>query len=579
MPVKIRCRGCETILNAPDAARGKVIKCTRCGAKLKVPGGATRPAAKAGSAGPEAVRKGGVKKRQAVKAAAPPPSSTELFANLDFSQVEDTKSRVCPYCATDLAEEVEVCPGCGMNVVTGQMDRKEAIRRSRKGPDPAKFYKEAWTESWAFLSKRKDLAFRTGWYLAVFIVLSWACVAMVGFCTNGPPKTFWAVCSFLAMMGLPGWFFYLSMRIVEFSMSRQAKMDRVHFDFFQCVTLGMRTIFWPAVMLIPFAPVIAVVAWMGLQSGSFVPLSVLLGILAVIPLLVLPLAIVHMTQRYTYKAWILWELSKVFVRNAAPALYWVMMATVLFILPVGGAAIALELVGGGVNPFSNRHYLDLTGRLVAMMLGQEEGWQFTAVAGAVRFVLAFVVATPVLMLAGFPLVFLMRANGLLGYYRQHRLELVQQMGANIPCGFWVRMLAYFVDVLFVPLASFIVVRERRVLLVAQLLNAVLGLTLFFNRAFAPIAGIVWAMYMYWMYFCVQEATTQRTTIGKDGFGLIVSTEDNKQMSLRLASQRFFASLLTACTLFLGFAMCAFHPEKKTLHDILTKTKCVWEGDK
>ncbi|MBX3440469.1 MAG: hypothetical protein KF861_23465, partial [Planctomycetaceae bacterium] len=475
MPVKIRCRGCEKILNAPDAARGKIIKCPQCGAKLKVPLGKSTETPQTGAQTSAPAQKAAVKKRRTVKAAAPPPSSTELFANLDFSQVEDTKSRICPYCATDLEEETDVCPGCGMNVVTGQMDKKEAIRRSRKGPDPVKFYKEAWTDSWAFLRRRLDLAFRTGWYLAVFIVLSWACVAMVGFCTNGPPKTFWAACAFVAMMGLPGWFFYLSMRIVEFTMSRQEKMDRVHFDFFQCVTLGLRTIFWPGVMLIPFAPVIGIVALTAIRSRNLMPLYVLVGVLAGIPLLVLPLAIVHMTQKYTYKAWILWELSKVFVKNAAPALYWVFMALLTFIIPIGGAAVALQLFGGGVNPFMNKHYLAATGKLVTMMLGQDDGWQFVAVAGVLRFLLAFVVATPVLMLAGFPLVFLMRANGLLGYYRQQSLGLVPQMAANTPCGFWVRMLAFLVDVLLIPLSSFIVVKERRAMLVAQLLNAVLGL--------------------------------------------------------------------------------------------------------
>ncbi|MGD9856083.1 MAG: RDD family protein [Planctomycetaceae bacterium] len=362
-------------------------------------------------------------------------------------------------------------------------------------------------------------------------------------------------------------------------MGRQTKMDRVHFDFFQCVTLGMRTIFWPGVMLIPFVPVIAVVALLGLKSGNLIPLWVVLGILAAIPLLVLPLAIVHMTAKYTYKAWILWELSKVFVRNIAPALYWVLMALVTFIVPMGAAAAALQLFGGGVNPFANKYYLDLTGRLVTMVLGEDQGWQFTAVAGAVRFVLAFVVATPILMLAGFPLVLLMRANGLLGYYRQLHLDLVPMMAKNTPCGFWVRMLAFLVDALLVPLAIFISVKEKRAMMVGMLFTAALGLTFLFRPGIFLYVGIAWLLYMWWMYFCVQESTTQRTTIGKDGFGLIVSTEDNKQMSLGVATKRFFSTLLTLLTLFLGFVMCAFHPQKKALHDIVSKTRVVWEGDK
>ncbi len=604
MPVKIRCRGCEKILNAPDAARGKVIQCPKCGTKLKVPAGqqagSKKPAAAQSTAGSKP-GKASVKKqrRQPVKAAAPPPSETDFFANLDFQQAEDTESRVCPYCATDLDEESDVCPGCGMNVATAQMDPKEKIRRSRKGPDTRKFYKEAWTDSWAFVKKRKDLALRTGWYLTVFIVLSFASVFMVTYCTSGPPKTFWAACSFMAMMGLPGWSFFLSMKIVEFSMGKQEKMDRIHFDFFQCVTLGMRTIFWPAVMLIPFIPIIVAIkpavvllplipamslftevdppAW-----AEYRTVFILLGILSAVPLLVLPLAIVHMTAKYTYKAWILWELSKVFIKNIGPALYWVSMATLTFLLPFGAVLGGIQLFGGGVNPFFNEHYLSLTEKMVAPLLGTNAGWQFTAVAAVVRFSLAFVLAAPLFMLAGFPIVFLMRAIGVLGYYRKHDLELVPMVASNTPCGFWVRMLAFLVDVLFFPLAIFVAVKDKRAMSVGLLLSALVGVTLLFGylrTSVAPFAIALWAVYMWWMYFCVQESTTQRTTIGKDGFGLIVATEDNKQMTLGMATKRFFASLLTLLTMFLGFVMCAVHPQKKALHDIVSKTKVVWEGDK
>jgi hypothetical protein len=299
MPVKIRCRGCEKVLNAPDKARGKVIQCPQCGEKMKVPGGQQSGASqRRGAPGPSPQKPAKTGKRRTVKTAAPPQSDSDFFAELDFTHVEDTTARVCPYCAHELSEEVEVCPGCGMNVVTGRMDPREARRRRRKGPDPAKFYTEAWTDSWAFVTKRKDLAIRTGRYLTIFVVLSFGCLFMVEYCTNAPPKTFWAGCSFLAMMGLPGWFFYLSMKIVDFTMSRRAKMDRIHFDFFQCVTLGMRTIFWPAVMLIPFFPIIAFLFLHGfLVTGEYTALKVAVGVLGVFPLLVLPLAIVHMSAK------------------------------------------------------------------------------------------------------------------------------------------------------------------------------------------------------------------------------------------------------------------------------------------
>ncbi|MCA9023671.1 MAG: RDD family protein [Planctomycetaceae bacterium] len=606
MPVKVRCRGCEKVLNAPDQARGKVVKCPHCQTKLKVPDGkstpAKQPAAKQPAAKPE--RKVSTKAPgKKGKSSGPPLSETELFANLDFGKAEDTEHRICPYCATELEEDRDVCPGCGMNVALGQMDKREAKRRSRRGPDPAKFYKAAWTDSFQFVKEHKGLALRTGSYLTIFTVLCWSCFYMYDeVCVNGPPKFFWACCTFISAMGLPGWFFFLSMKIVDYSIIKGTKLDRIHFDFFQCVTLGMRTIFWPLVMLIPVFPLAVLfqpkvlllplwpivkflfpsVTW---SLDEFRNVFIFLGVLGFVPLVMLPLAIPHMTAKYTYKAWILWEMIKVFGKNAAPALYWVFLALVTLILPFGAIFGAIQFYGGGLNPYYNEHFTGLTNSMLtpvfAAMDMDPEGWMYSAAIALLRFGLAFVVAVPLFLVAGFPILFLMRANGLLAYYRQQYLDLVMKMGTNTPAGFWVRMLAFLVDVLLFPLASFIVTKERRILLIAQFLNgiAVAGYLLFGVEFTKALMAPVWLSYNYWMYFAAQEATTQRTTIGKDAFGLIVSTQEDKKMGLREATIRLACTAASLVTLGLGFLVCAFHPQKKALHDMLSKTKVVWQGDR
>ncbi|MDA1165960.1 MAG: hypothetical protein O3B13_22920, partial [Planctomycetota bacterium] len=60
MPVKVRCE-CGAGISAPDAARGKVIKCKKCGEPVRIPKGN----ADAGSEGNAPRRK---------KAAGPRPS-------------------------------------------------------------------------------------------------------------------------------------------------------------------------------------------------------------------------------------------------------------------------------------------------------------------------------------------------------------------------------------------------------------------------------------------------------------------------------------------------------------------------
>ena len=39
MAVKVRCTGCQKVLNAPDQARGKAIKCPNCDTRITVPAG------------------------------------------------------------------------------------------------------------------------------------------------------------------------------------------------------------------------------------------------------------------------------------------------------------------------------------------------------------------------------------------------------------------------------------------------------------------------------------------------------------------------------------------------------------
>jgi len=85
--------------------------------------------------------------------------------------------------------------------------------------------------------------------------------------------------------------------------------------------------------------------------------------------------------------------------------------------------------------------------------------------------------------------------------------------------------------------------------------------------------------MYWMYFAVQEATTTRTTIGKDAFGLIISDVSGKQMSLKQATGRVMGRLVCLpLTLGFGYLLAAL-PQKRGLHDLIAGTKCTWRGER
>ena len=593
MPVKIRCRGCEKILNVPDKARGRVIKCPQCETKLKVPGGEGKVSPKRDQ--PAA----GQQKRKKVKAAAKPPGSdSDFFANLDLGQADHHEDRVCPFCAADLSDETDVCPECGMNTATRQMDAKVAKQRSRQGPPASAFYKEAWGDSFRFIKENKSLALRTGWYWELFGILFGGCFYMAAvYCSKGPPITFWSFLTLICALGIPGWYWFLSEKVIQGTLIRQEKFDRIHFDFFQSVTLGSRAFFWPAIVMLPFLPLLGLVlvrTALEVNSVSEYPfvevevtnpqqLGVIVGLFLVFPLLSFPLAMVHQTAKYTYKAWVFWEMFLVMIRNIGPSLYWGVMAIVTFILPFGGLVAGLGFMFAGAESPEDVGLLKMNQQFVGWVFGligeSTQSTMHSIALGLVHFVVACALVTPVFFAMGFSAVFLIRANGLLGHTFQKELALVQSMGSNIPTTFWVRTLAFLVDAPLTTMTCFLVTANKKAMMAAFFANGVLAAGYFLWKM--PLLYLLapWALVQTYVYYVVSEQTTARTTIGKDGFGLIVSKENHGQMTFKDATIRYFCGLANLATLGVGFVMCAFHPQKKALNDILSKTEVVWRGDR
>ena len=597
MPVKIRCRGCEKVLNAPDKARGRVIKCPNCQTKLKVPGGQAKS--------PRPARK-------------PKRSDDDFLSGLDLTRIESEDEKVCPFCAAEMEPESAVCRSCGMNVETGVMDRREKKRRARRGPDPAKFYKAAWTESWEFMLKNWKLAVRTGAYWALFAILVNMCMFLIFFSSSGPPRFFWACMTLLSALGFLGWYWALTLKIIESTMNRDDKMlEYINFDIFETVALGLRAFLWPFVIYIPFYPVMLPLALVfsvgsaiaaGAGIGAIIPFLLVGLALFAFPALVYPLGLVHMTQRYTYKAWILWEMLIVGVKNLAPALYFWFMALALLVPISLMVFVPLFLLLGadsGGNLFFSTRVVGITQADLmaaepptpeingwterAIAWGFElvderpsaDGWLFRLIAVGVNITLAFLLYFPAFMIVAFPAVFLMKVNGLLGYYNRERLGLVNQIPENTPANFWVRVLAYLIDLCLWPFATLLVIKVKRALIVGWLINAVCLVMLFFLpfTVFLLVGLPLFISYGYWMYFTVSESSATRTTIGKDAFGLIVNDLDDKQIAMSKGTMRWFGRLACNLTLGLGYLIVAFHPEKRGLHDLVAGTRCCWKGDR
>lgn len=73
------------------------------------------------------------------------------------------------------------------------------------------------------------------------------------------------------------------------------------------------------------------------------------------------------------------------------------------------------------------------------------------------------------------------------------------------------------------------------------------------------------------YFAGLESSSWQATLGKKALGLVVTDLNGNRISLAKAIGRYFAKILSAIILLIGFIMVAFTDKKQGLHDMLAGT--------
>ncbi len=117
----------------------------------------------------------------------------------------------------------------------------------------------------------------------------------------------------------------------------------------------------------------------------------------------------------------------------------------------------------------------------------------------------------------------------------------------IYCGFWKRVLAFFID----------------------------GLILFFISVVFPPIGLL----SFIMYSPVFHSSILQATPGKALLGLKVVSSNGEAITYKYAFLRELAKFVTATTLGVGYLMILFTKRKQTLHDYLLETVVVVTEEK
>jgi uncharacterized RDD family membrane protein YckC len=149
-------------------------------------------------------------------------------------------------------------------------------------------------------------------------------------------------------------------------------------------------------------------------------------------------------------------------------------------------------------------------------------------------------------------------------YTQKLREGVNVAAKYTYAGFWIRVGASFIDAIIVwafflitngfafGWDQFLIQRESTALK-------------------APVALLQYVVAIGYHVWLVSKFGGQ---VGKLALGLRVITRDGNNLSMLHATGRYFAQLLSALTIFIGYAMAGWDEEKRTLHDRICNTRVI-----
>ena len=125
-------------------------------------------------------------------------------------------------------------------------------------------------------------------------------------------------------------------------------------------------------------------------------------------------------------------------------------------------------------------------------------------------------------------------------------------------GFWIRVVAYIIDAIILTI-------------VGGVLASLFGVSWETDwEHYDPTFNLV-SLVIGWLYFALLESSERGATVGKMVMGLRVVTSDGQRLSFMNATGRYFAKILSAIILCIGFIMVAFTDKKRGLHDIIAGT--------
>lgn len=141
-------------------------------------------------------------------------------------------------------------------------------------------------------------------------------------------------------------------------------------------------------------------------------------------------------------------------------------------------------------------------------------------------------------------------------------EGIEPRGEMEYAGFWIRFLAKFVDSVIVSVPSYALQYGAAALSQDPETSMIFLFVGWFVGFILQLGYTVWLLGKY------------GATVGKMACGLRVVTPTGGKIGYGVACGRFFAEILSALILYVGYIMAGFDEEKRSLHDRICNTRVI-----
>lgn len=138
-------------------------------------------------------------------------------------------------------------------------------------------------------------------------------------------------------------------------------------------------------------------------------------------------------------------------------------------------------------------------------------------------------------------------------------------------GFWIRVVAYIIDAILLGIVAYVLQTVTGINMGLSFSANLGDMAAAGGESGASSLGTLISIVIGVAYFAGLESSNWQATVGKKALGLVVTDAAGNRISFLRAVGRYFAKILSAIILLIGFIMVAFTDKKQGLHDMIAGT--------